>query len=210
MGEEGLAQEFQRQTKILRSVYRHYREMPQGHFDQLIQQLREQVDKVHVGEANSIAFIIVPGVVDVHYDEVMAHVIANGKTGVVNMEPVAPTAFKDIEPIPKAELYLLFDIDTGRKLLNVSPEKCLQAMRKAGRTPLTLAEGVALVVYYPQILTDKTRYNCFQMPGSRIAGDQRVPSIWMSYGRPRLGWCWDRNIHTWLGSASAAQRSPAP
>ena len=201
-----MEQEFERQTKILRSVYPHVREMTNGHFDQLIQPLRQQLDKVRVGDANSIAFIIVPSVVDGHYDQVMAQVVANGKTGVVKTEPVAPNAFKDIERVPKAELYLLIDIDTGRKFLNVSPENCLKAIRKAGRTPLTLAEGVALVVYYPQILTDKTRYNCIQMPGSRIAGDQRVPTIWMSYGRPRLGWCWDRNIHTWLASASAATR----
>ena len=44
----------------------------------------------------------------------------------------------------------------------------------------------------------------FSMAGSR-RGDQRVPAFWVSEGRPKLGWCWDRNPHTWLGTASAAR-----
>jgi hypothetical protein len=69
-----------------------------------------------------------------------------------------------------------------------------------------MTEGVAVSQQYPEFLTDYDRYNCIQMPGSRRKGDQRVPSIWFSLGRPRLGWCWNRNIHTWLGVASAAHR----
>ena len=38
--------------------------------------------------------------------------------------------------------------------------------------------------------------------------DQRVPAFWISEGRPKLGWCWDRNPHTWLGTASCATRLP--
>ncbi|WP_407937642.1 DUF5701 family protein [Mycobacteroides franklinii] len=34
----------------------------------------------------------------------------------------------------------------------------------------------------------------------------RVPAIWISDGRPKLGWCWDRNPHTWLGMASCRGR----
>ena len=46
------------------------------------------------------------------------------------------------------------------------------------------------------------------MAGSR-RGDQRVPAFWVSEGRPKLGWCWDRNPHTWLGTASCAGASDA-
>ena len=45
----------------------------------------------------------------------------------------------------------------------------------------------------------------FSMAGSR-RGDQRVPAFWVSEGRPKLGWCWDRNPHTWLGTASCKRR----
>jgi hypothetical protein len=36
--------------------------------------------------------------------------------------------------------------------------------------------------------------------------DQCVPTLWISEKRPKLGWCWDRNPHTWLGSASCCAR----
>lgn len=140
--------------------------------------------------------------------DLMAAVEARGATGVVDMTPLSPGDFEVMDDIqiPEGDLYLLLDVDTGRDFLNVSPEESLARIRERGRTPLTLEEGVALTVQYPGLLTDKARYNCIQMPGSRRKGDQRVPSIWFSKGAPRLGWCWDRNIHTWLGSASAACR----
>ena len=66
-----------------------------------------------------------------------------------------------------------------------------------------------MTLQVPALLTDKAHYNAIQMPGSRRPGDQRVPSIWFSRGAPRLGWCWDRNVHTWLGSASVGRRVSA-
>jgi len=147
-----------------------------------------------------------PGSVGV--PELMSRIEAKSAKGVVDMTPLSPEAFDVIDEvrIPSGEFYLLFDVDTGRDLLNVSPEGALAAMRRSGRTPLTLEEGVALTAQHPELLTDKAKYDCIQMPGSRKQGDQRVPSIWFSRGEPRLGWCWDRNIHTWLGSASARFR----
>ena len=72
----------------------------------------------------------------------------------------------------------------------------------AGRSPLTIDEGVALVTHHPEVF--KAR-NAFQALGSR-AQNKRVPSFWVSKGAPRLGWCWAGNPHTWLGAASAAAR----
>lgn len=142
--------------------------------------------------------------------DAMAHVEARSATGIVDMFPLQPDDFHPVAgvdaDVPSGEIYLLIDVDTGRDFLNISPEHALAAIRARGRTPLTLDEGVALTVQVPELLTDKARYNCIQMPGSRKPGDQRVPSIWFSKGAPRLGWCWDRNTHTWLGSASAACR----
>ncbi|WP_066463745.1 DUF5701 family protein [Sanguibacter suarezii] len=98
--------------------------------------------------------------------------------------------------------YLLTDIDTGSELCNVTPETALGVIRGRGRTPLTIAEGIALVTQRPDMLrTNK----CFSLLGSR-RGDQRVPAVWISQKAPKLGWCWDRNPHTWLGSASAGSR----
>ena len=98
--------------------------------------------------------------------------------------------------------YLLTDIDTGSEFCDVTPETALEVIRGRGRTPLTIAEGIALVTQRPDMLR---KNKCFSLSGSR-RGDQRVPAIWISEKAPKLGWCWDRNPHTWLGSASAGGR----
>lgn len=90
------------------------------------------------------------------------------------------------------------DVDTGTASLNMPPDDALAMIRREGRTPLTLEEGIALITQFP----DRLRKNrCFSLVGSR-SGDRRVPALWISQGRPKLGWCWAGNPHTWLGSAS--------
>ena len=37
-------------------------------------------------------------------------------------------------------------------------------------------------------------------------GDRRVPAIWISKSRPKLGWCFAGTPHTWLGTASCIGR----
>jgi hypothetical protein len=71
-------------------------------------------------------------------------------------------------------------------------------------SPLTIDEGVALLLQQPEAIA---RNWGFSAAGSR-RGDQRVPAFWISEGRPKLGWCWERNPHTWLGTASCARREP--
>lgn len=107
--------------------------------------------------------------------------------------------------IPGGPAYLLTDIDTGSDLCGVRPEDALVAVRARGRSPLTIAEGVALTTVRPDMLRPN---RCYSLMGSR-AGNQRVPAIWISDRRVKLGWCWDRNPHTWLGAASAGGRSGA-
>jgi hypothetical protein len=138
----------------------------------------------------------------------MDKIVARGASGIVDMTPAQPDEFKPIASVelPVTDVYVLLGVDTGRARLNITPKASLAAIQAEGRTPLTLEEGVMLALMFPALLTDKQTYNCIQMPGSRRENDQRVPSIWISKGRPRLGWCWDRNPHTWLASASAARR----
>ncbi|WP_217614457.1 DUF5701 family protein [Cellulomonas sp. GbtcB1] len=102
-----------------------------------------------------------------------------------------------------AEPYLLLDVDTGTEFCNTRPEDALTTVRSRGRTPLTVAEGIALVAVRPDMLRPN---RCFSLMGSR-AGNQRVPAVWISERRPKLGWCWDGNPHTWLGAASAGGRT---
>jgi len=113
-----------------------------------------------------------------------------------------PLAALDVPAGP----YLLVDVDTGSEFCNVRPEDALVTVTSRGRTPLTIDEGVAVAVVRP----DPLRPNkCFSLLGSRTGTNQRVPAVWISERRAKLGWCWDRNPHTWLGAASAARRATA-
>jgi hypothetical protein len=110
------------------------------------------------------------------------------------------------QPLPELDVpagpYLLRDIDPGRDTLNIPPVEVLPRLRAAGRSPLTIAEGLAVLVSDPGVLRSR---NCFSLLGSR-ADDKRVPALWVSGRRPRLGWCYQGAPHTWLGSASCAGR----
>jgi len=103
---------------------------------------------------------------------------------------------------PAGPAYLLTDVDTGSEFCGVRPSDALVAIRGRGRTPLTMTEGVALTIVRPDVLRPN---RCYSLLGSR-PGNQRVPAVWISERRPKLGWCWDRNPHTWLGAASAGAR----
>jgi Family of unknown function (DUF5701) len=107
--------------------------------------------------------------------------------------------------LPAGTEYRVLDVEPGADYRNVRPEDALREILAAGRSPLTIDEGIALVRGEPDVI-DRNRG--FSMAGSR-RGDQRVPAFWVSEDRPKLGWCWDRNPHTWLGTASCADRAAA-
>ena len=133
----------------------------------------------------------------------MERVVARGEAGRVDMNPLQPEDFAPIALVDApGPAYLLVDVDLGARYRDVRPEDALVAITAEGRTPLTIDEGVSTLLQVPDALVART---AFSLLASRRA-DQRVPALWMSYGAPRLGWCWDRNPHTWLGSASAARR----
>jgi hypothetical protein len=137
----------------------------------------------------------------------MPLVEVKGARGVVNMYPAEPASFTPVAEvcIPDGAAYLLTDVDTGVNTRNIAPADARPIIAGENRLPLTIDEGVALVTHFPDVLTDKRRYTCFSMLASR-RGDRRVPALWISYGAPRLGWCWDGNPHSWLGSASCKDR----
>ena len=109
----------------------------------------------------------------------------------------------DAVKLPDAPVYRAIDVDLGGGSRNVRPADALRDILEAGRSPLTLDEGIALILQQPEVIA---RNWGFSMAGSR-RGDQRVPAFWISEGRPKLGWCWDRNPHTWLGTASCSRRT---
>jgi hypothetical protein len=103
---------------------------------------------------------------------------------------------------PGGPAYRLADVDTGHATRNVAPDEALRSIQAAGRSPLTIEEGIAVVTNHPEAIA---RNDGFSLLGSRC-GDRRVAALWISKGRPKLGWCWAGNPHTWLGSASCAAR----
>lgn len=127
-----------------------------------------------------------------------------GKIGFTTMEHEDLEAFEptDEEETPSGMAYLLVDVDTGVETLNVTPDEALKSIKQQDRSPLTVDEGIALLTHYPELLR---KNHGFSMLGSRRA-DRRVTAFWISAGRPRLGWCWAGNPHSWLGSASCARR----
>lgn len=134
----------------------------------------------------------------------MARTALGSKPGVTNLDPIEPARFR---PLPELEVppdspYLLLDPDRGAEYRNQTPDEALAAIRAAGRTPLTVEEGIAWLTQAPEALQ---KNHCFSLAGSRC-GDRRVPALWISQGHPKLGWCWAGNPHTWLGTASCAGR----
>jgi hypothetical protein len=122
--------------------------------------------------------------------------------------------------VPDGPVYAVAGPDRGDEMSNWSPDEALPAIVDAGRTPLTLTEGIAWLLQCPDVLE---RNACFMTIGSRLRRpdgrlDSRTPALWISNGTgrdgrarrgaPKVGWCWAGNRHTWLGFASAARRDP--
>ena len=136
-------------------------------------------------------------------DELVAMTEIAGRHGFTTMEADDLARFRPTQDVAVPDVaYLLVDPDPGRDWLDVPPAEVLSPMLASGRTPLTLDEGLALLLQDGGLLRSA---NCFSMLASRC-GDKRVPALWVSKNRPRLGWCWNGAPHSWLGSASATAR----
>lgn len=124
-----------------------------------------------------------------------------GRSGFTSLHQAELASFVPLPEleVPDVDAYLLLDPSPGPDTLDVPPA---QVVLPTGRTPLTVEEGVAWVAQQPEVLSDE---NCFSLAGSRC-GDRRVPALWLSARRPRLGWCWQGAPHPWLGTASCAGR----
>ncbi|MCC2318030.1 DUF5701 family protein [Cellulomonas chengniuliangii] len=137
-------------------------------------------------------------------DDVAPAMRRGRQRGVSVIDPEELATYRPLDDVwqPDGPFWLLHGIDTGSEFCGATPESALATVRGRGRTPLTIAEGIALTVVRPDMLRPN---RCYSLMGSR-AGNQRVPAVWISERRAKLGWCWDRNPHTWLGAASAAGR----
>lgn len=104
----------------------------------------------------------------------------------------------DVPPTP----YLLLDVDAGGSTLGRVPAEAERQIAATGRLPLTVAEGVALLVSDCGVLRTG---DCFALLGART-GDSRVPVVWTGDSGPALR-AWDRSgAHPRLGAASCGGR----
>lgn len=165
-------------------------------------------------------------VLAIHHDAVPAADLApllrhRDKPGFVVVDL---TDLADFRPTPGVEipdrpLYWLHDVDRGDDLQNWSAEEAAAELADRGRSPLTVHEGISWVLQEPHRLEPNA---CFMTIASRKAKpgnrfDARTPAIWISGGTgrdgrerrdaPKVGWCWWRNRHTWLGFASTTARA---
>lgn len=143
------------------------------------------------------------------------------KDGFVVEDMTDLDAFTDTPsaPTPDSDLYLVLDPRRGEEWRGSSPQEYQQHIDTSPRTPLTVAEGVHWVLQSPGVLV---KNHCFMTIGSRLPRtrpgtyDARTPALWISGGTGRdgaarrgaakVGWCWWRNRHDWLGFASASGR----
>ncbi|MEU2347405.1 DUF5701 family protein [Modestobacter sp. NPDC049651] len=145
-----------------------------------------------------------------------------GRPGFLVVDMADVDDFAPVVELPPAPVYLLREVDRGDAMANWSPDEALPALTAAGRTPMTVGEGVQWLLHRPEALA---RNHCFMTIGSRArrpsgALDARTPAVWISNGTGRdgaarrnaakVGWCWAGNRHTWLGMASAAAREGLP
>lgn len=157
--------------------------------------------------ADRVPFVVVVGPELAPAGPAMALTELGGRAGFADFEDADLARFEPIPSLsaPAGPVWIVFDVDRGSDLCDVRPNDALVTITERGRTPITVAEGIALVTHHPQLLA---KNHCFSLVGSRC-GDKRVPAIWISNRAPKLGWCWAGNPHTWLGSASCGGRAAA-
>jgi uncharacterized protein DUF5701 len=196
--------EFDRQTKNL--LDRGYPKEILEYLSPLKEKFRDlDFPNVDLAEGK-LPFIIVVKSDLMATDRAMSLVEKDGKQGITKLFPLTTLDFKTIDSIqiPNNPTYLLINIDRGKETINLPPNQAMKMILEKNRFPLTIDEGIAIVTQFPEFLI---KNNCFSLLASRHIGDKRVPAIWINAQKqPNLGWCWDGNPHTWLGSASGSKR----
>ncbi|QNQ10095.1 DUF5701 family protein [Sphingomonas alpina] len=205
-------QEFDRQTGVLVDRgYPQHSGLGETAFRALLAPLAEKVVILQVSagdmETGKLPFVIAVKSELVATDVQMAAVSKDGRQGVSKLYPRSASDFRVTADtvLPASPAYLISDIDRGQLNRNLPPNEALVLIKGKARLTLTIEEGIAIATQFPDFLR---KNNCYSLLASRHPGDQRVPAIWINAARqPNLGWCWDGNPHTWLGSASCASRT---
>lgn len=203
--------EFDRQVNnLIQNRYPLFAGISDNEFLKLFEPLKVQLENLNFTPVNveegKLPFVIVIKSDLVPTTKAMSVANKDGKEGITKLNPHEPSDFQIIESvlIPNNVVYVISNIDRGRENINLAPSEAIKIILSDGRSPLTIDEGVAIVTHFPEFLM---KNNCFSLLASRHGGDKRVPAIWINAQKhPNLGWCWEGNPHTWLGSASCKER----
>ena len=173
-------------------------------FVDVVEPLRDKASRAVATSADRIAFALVVTSGLVTADRSLPTVHWKSTTGWTEYTADDLAGYRPIEgvDVPDHTAYLVTDVDTGKATLDVRAKDAVPLIEAEGRSPLTIDEGVSLLVLWPGILKER---NAYFLPGARDSS-KRVAALWVSKGHPRLGWCWEGNPHTWLGSASCGGR----
>ena len=199
------APEFDRQLQTyLDAKYPALAGIDEGQFVELVEPLRDKASHVTPSNDDRIPFALVVTSRLVSPDQVLPTIHWKATTGWTEYTAEDLAGYRPIGgvDVPAHAAYLITDIDTGTATLGVRAKDAVPLIEAQGLTPLTVDEGVSLLALWPGILKDR---NAFFLPGARDTS-KRVAALWVSKGHPRLGWCWEGNPHTWLGSASCGAR----
>lgn len=211
MSKATIATEFSRQLQnLIKKGYPKLAGISEDIFAEKVKKLQHKLNSLDLPEIDlakgTLPFVIVVKSDLVASETQMEKVEKNGLFGVTILRPHTSENFKVIESVevPQSEIYLLIGVDRGKSNINLPPAEALKLITDQRRSPLTIEEGIAIVTHFPEFLI---KNNCFSLLASRTGTDKRVPAIWINAKKqPNLGWCWDGNPHTWLGSASCINR----
>lgn len=211
MTKDEISKEIERQiSNLILLGYPQIANLEKEKFLELTNPLRRALDNLTVEEVDiengKLPFVIVVKNELIESEKMMALTQRNEVNGVTILRPHTSKDFKSIPEvsIPKSYVYLLVGVDRGKENINLAPNEAMKLIKNANRSPLTIDEGIAVITHFPEFLI---KNNCFSLLASRTGKDQRVPAIWINGKKePNLGWCWDGNPHTWLGSASCVER----
>lgn len=118
--------------------------------------------------------VVVPDLPVVH---VLGTVHLVGGTGFTSMERDELAQFHPLpEPEVPATPYLLLDVDAGASTFDLPPSEALPRITAARRSPLTLAEGISLLVADPGLLRSRNSFAA-RLTASRSARTRHLRCI---------------------------------
>lgn len=172
----------EQQKRLLDLGYAEAAGMHKGFFSELVDSLRSELEKVpdDIPEGNIASLLVIPADV-VSIENQMLMIKVGQERGCVWMA-FDLALLRNADRIETPALpYLIYNVENGAKMRNISTGSCVKQFAKEMRRGLTVLEGIALVAQYPETLRD----HYIDFLGSRY-GKSYVPHLWLPGNHPEL------------------------